>query len=85
MTIEQAVAILEAERVLQWVETMPHPDDCPDCHDGSAWLAYVYEAGLVVETDPLLRHEFDDIALLRRKGACIGACRTDGTCCNCED
>ncbi len=59
MTINQAVAILEAERVLQSV-------GCggPDIENGSAWTAYVKEAGRVTQSDPLFRDQFEDLVLL---------------------
>lgn len=60
MNIDQAVAILEAERVLQDI-------GCggPDIHAGSAWKAYVKEAGRVIQGDPLFRNEFKDLSLLK--------------------
>lgn len=68
MNIDQARAILEAERVLQ-DKRLINPAEGPAWAAGSAWRAYVKEAGRVV-TDPhgisLYRNTFDDLHLLRR-------------------
>lgn len=59
MTIDQAVAILEAERVLQSVGC-----DGPDYVPGTAWYDYVKEASSVIKNDPLWHNAFDDLHLL---------------------
>ncbi len=59
MTIDQAVVILEAERVLQIVR---------GCDPKSAWYNYVKEADSTIQSDPLYRHAFDDLCLLEGFG-----------------
>jgi len=59
MTIEQAVAILEAERVLQQVGC-----NGPDCSNGSAWYNYVHSAADALIGDPLFCGAFGDLHLL---------------------
>jgi len=71
MTIEQAVAILEAERVLQYNRHVRA--------NGAAWRAYVQEAGLVIQSDPLLRGGFNDLHSLRRC-PCGAGCDGTGDC-----
>lgn len=85
MTIHQAVAILEAERVLQRVGC-----EAPDISGDSAWAAYVKEASRVVRSDPLFRDQFNDLALLRCSCAYqrAGGCDGQGNCeapCKCRD
>jgi hypothetical protein len=63
MTIDQAVAILEAERVLQAVGA-GGPDIGRE-GDFTAWRDYVEQAGRVVQGDPLFRNEFNDLNLLK--------------------
>ncbi len=60
MTIDQAIAILEAERVLQMVGC-----DGPDSVKGTAWYDYAQEAGRVIKSDRLWCKEFNDLYLLR--------------------
>jgi len=91
MTIDQAVAILDAERVLQGVGA-----EGPDTCGFSAWRDYVEEAGRVIQGDPLFRNAYNDITLLNcgcencntPATGCIGACTSDGgrcTNCGCEE
>ena len=67
MTIEQAVAILEAERVLQRVGA-----NGPDCDEGSAWFEYVKKAYSVVQSDSLFRDSFNDLQLITYFKGCDG-------------
>ncbi len=86
MTTDQAVAILEAERVLETV-------GCggPDVHVGSAWEAYVKEAGRTIRPDPSYRAEFSDLAMLQECPCdenCDGAGDCSGDCsgmCKCRN
>lgn len=59
MTIDQAVAILKAERILQG-------GGCADLDSipGIAWNDYVKEAGSTIKSDHLLCNTFDDLYLL---------------------
>lgn len=59
MTTEQAIAILEAERVLQDVGC-----NGPDCNPGSAWHDYVQEAGRTVQSDTTVFETFSDLDIL---------------------
>ena len=59
MTVDQAEAILEAERVLQTVGC-----DGPDSAPGSAWNDYVKEAGRTLKPYMLFRNAFNDLHLL---------------------
>lgn len=59
MTTEQAIAILEAERVLQVVAC-----DGPSVHQGSAWRDYVLEAGRTVRPDPTVFDTFSYLDVL---------------------
>jgi hypothetical protein len=59
MTTDQAIAILEAERVLQHVGA-----NGPDCNPGSAWNDYVIQAGAIVSADETVFETFSDLHLL---------------------
>lgn len=73
MTLDQAVAILQAERVLQEVG-----ERGPDIEDGSAWRAYIKEAGKMIKGDPLSHNEFNDLHLLRECDGCeAGSCEQE--------
>lgn len=76
MTIDQAVAILEAERVLQAVAT-----EGPDCNPGSAWHDYVKEAGRSIKGSPKWCNAFSDLDLLEDADDSTEMWR----CPNCED
>lgn len=84
MTIDQATAILEAERILQNSDFAEIQCEGPYTGGGSAWLAYVKEADRVVQGDPLFRHEFDDLALLQRC-SCSHGCDRCGKSCKYRD
>ncbi len=60
MTIDQAVAILEAERVLQIVGA-----EGPDSVSGAAWNDYIQEAGAVIQTNKFWCNAFDDLHVLK--------------------
>ncbi len=78
MTIYQAVAILQAERVLQSVGC-----EGPDIKDESGWLGCVREAGRVVRCDLLFRDQFEDLSLLQEcpcGETCDGTGDRDGLC-----
>lgn len=82
MNIDQAVAILQAERVLQAVGA-----GGPDIEGPSAWLGYVRKAGRVIQGDPLFRNEFKDLSLLN-ECPCGSDCDGTGDCddlCKCRD
>lgn len=83
MHIKQAVAILLAERVLQEVGA-----GGPDIQaEGSAWAAYVREAGRIIRGDPLFRDQFNDLTLLQEcpcEEPCDGTGDSDGLC-KCRD
>lgn len=65
MTIEQAVAILEAERVLQHADGQNDGGpEGPDYAQGTPWHTYVVEAFSVIKGDRLLRNTFDDLHFL---------------------
>ena len=84
MTKDQAIAILQAERVLQMdMGDLPKPDG-PDSIHGSPWYECVKEARCTILDYPALIREFSDIHLcickrcgtpLNDKDYC-----TDGTC-----
>jgi len=59
MTIDQAVAILQAEQVLQ-----DEGRDGPDSAKGTAWNDYVREAASVVKDDRLCAIEARGLHLL---------------------
>jgi len=60
MTTEQAIAILEAERILQMVGC-----EGPDWVEGTAWHAYVKQARSVISTDSRLVAQFADLHLCK--------------------
>jgi hypothetical protein len=60
MTTGQAIAILEAERVLQAVGC-----DGPDSVPGTPWNDYVKQAGAVVSADDTVFETFSDLHLLK--------------------
>lgn len=89
MNTDQAIAILQAERVLQVVGA-----GGPDIEGKSAWRDYVVQAGRVIQGDPLFRNEFNDLNLLKGLDLktpsvdCCGFCSLDGNrCpnCGCEE
>lgn len=60
MTIKQAIAILDAERVLQHVGA-----GGPDCSVGTAWCDYVREASDVVDAANEYCGNFTDLQLVK--------------------
>ena len=60
MTTEQAIAILEAERVLQ-----EKGCEGPDWVEGTPWYNYVKQARQVISTDSRLVAQFADLHLCR--------------------
>jgi len=61
MTNEQAIAILEAERVLQFDTGNLVMPDGPEHLPGSAWNGYVIDALWTICDDDALMREFADI------------------------
>ncbi len=59
MTLDQAVAILEAERILQYVGA-----EGPNSVPGTAWNDYVQKAGAIIQADKFWCSAFDDLHLL---------------------
>lgn len=81
MTIEQAVAILEAERVLQDIRC-----GGPDIQDEAGWLGLVREAGRTIQREPFAWKEFKDLALLNECPCDFGGgCDSATGPCKCRD
>jgi hypothetical protein len=59
MTVKQARAILQAERVLQMVG-----EGGPDCNLGTAWNNYLIEASQVVDDADEYCGNWDDLKLV---------------------